>query len=526
MEWVTVGFFTLVSLGLRLSIVAGAAFPINDGGLFYTFTSDLLGNGLRLPAFSSYNAAGIPLVYPPLAFYVTAVVHIASGISLLQLLQYVPAIVSAAAIPVFFALATELMESRRQAVLATFVFSMLPRTFDWLIMGGGITRSIGLLFSLLFLVQAVRLFKHRRRGAMVQAILTGALLIVSHPEAAVHTALTTALLLAWYVRDRAGLVRGMVVVLGIAAATAPWWLDVLMHHGLAPWLAGLRAAGQDSYNPMLGLVALLRFDFTDEPFLRLFGVLGLLGLLLQLARREYFLVAWIAVLHIVEPRGGALYVTIPSAMSAAWFLDTMLIARLQFESTQPGGIAAGRSPNGVNRLGDLRAPRAPMLTLVFLFLYGTVAAYYAGARLVQATSLASRDIVALEWISGHTSTDARFALVTDGEPLLDATSDWFPAITGRRSVASLFGTEWIPGLNFAEGLSRYRALQICLDEGSDCIKDWMRAGTEFVDYVYVRADPAKARTALQASLGQDYEFQLVYAEDGVELFEWLPQGAP
>ena len=84
-EWVTVSFLTLVSLGVRLSIVATGPFPINDGGLFYAFVSDLLANGMRLPDFSSYNMAGIPLVYPPLAFYVTAALHLASGIPILEL---------------------------------------------------------------------------------------------------------------------------------------------------------------------------------------------------------------------------------------------------------------------------------------------------------------------------------------------------------------------------------------------------------------------------------------------------------
>ena len=289
MDWLTVGFLTVVSLGVRLSVVFGAPFPINDGGLFYAFTSDLLANGMRLPEISSYNAAGIPLVYPPLAFYVTAAFHIASGIPVLGLVQFLPAIVSAASIPAFFALASRLLPERRQALLATFAFSMIPRAFDWLIMGGGITRSFGLLFFLLFVTQCVRLFARGERSAVLPAILFGGLLILSHPEAAVHAAISAALLVAWHQRTRAELGRTVLVGLGAAMITSPWWIIVLTRHGLDPWLAGLTAAQHDAYNPLLGLVALLRFDFTDEPFLRLFGVLGLLGFVVQLARREYFL---------------------------------------------------------------------------------------------------------------------------------------------------------------------------------------------------------------------------------------------
>ncbi len=501
MEWATVGFLTVVSLAVRLTTVSMAPLPVNDGGLFYAFTSDLLANGMRLPDISSYNGAGIPLVYPPLAFYVTAALHLTSGLSVLDLLHYVPAIVSAAAIPAFFALASKMLTEAPLALLATLVFSMLPRAFDWLIMGGGITRSFGLLFFLLFTAHAFRLFARGDRSAVLPTILFSTLLLVSHPEALVHAVITAALLVAWQRRTRALLARSLLVVIATILISSPWWLHVLARHGLDPWAAGVMAAHQDTYDPLRGLVALVRFDFTDEPFLRLFGVLGLLGVVLQLARRSYFLPAWLGLMHLLEPRGGSLFMMIPLALCAGVFIGTVLMPALR------SGPGVAPSPSDVGSSGKLAThawlPATPTTALVlfFLFLYGTVSAYFVAFRLQSEVSLAERDVAAMGWISHNTATGDKFALVTGGEPLLDATADWFPTIAGRRSVASYFGAEWIPGFDFASGLGRYRALQDCANQEAQCIKDWESSGIEIVKYVYVRAPSSRVRTALQEFVG-------------------------
>ena len=57
---------------VRVMPVLQAGFPLNDGGLFYTMTSDLQKAGYALPAVTTYNGLGIPYAYPPLPFYLAA----------------------------------------------------------------------------------------------------------------------------------------------------------------------------------------------------------------------------------------------------------------------------------------------------------------------------------------------------------------------------------------------------------------------------------------------------------------------
>src|SRR3990172_5138024 len=135
-------FATMLGLLLRLALPLTSSFPLNDGGLFYTMIQDLQANHYALPVFTGYNSAQIPYAYPPLAFYIAGLLADVTRIPLHDLLRLLPAIVSAAAIPIFYLLAKEFLPSKTTAALATFLFAFTPRVYEWHIMGGGITRSM------------------------------------------------------------------------------------------------------------------------------------------------------------------------------------------------------------------------------------------------------------------------------------------------------------------------------------------------------------------------------------------------
>lgn len=127
----------VIALGfiVRLSYTLRSDFPLNDGALFYQMIRDIQANGYRLPAFTSFNSEGIPLAYPPLPFYVTGFVVDATPMGLLGALRWLPLIASTLAIPAFFLLARAELRSRTNALVATFLFSMLGPAFTWMLMG-------------------------------------------------------------------------------------------------------------------------------------------------------------------------------------------------------------------------------------------------------------------------------------------------------------------------------------------------------------------------------------------------------
>ncbi|MFH1186472.1 MAG: hypothetical protein V1755_15790 [Chloroflexota bacterium] len=496
-----------------------ADFPLNDGGLFYTMILDLIANGMRLPVFGTYNGAAIPYAYPPLGFYFYALLHLATHISVLDLMQFGPPIISAASIPAFYFLAEEMLGSRTQASLATVVYSLLPRAFEWLIMGGGVTRSLGMLFALLAMRQAYRLSRTGSQKELLPMIILGSLVIYSHPEAATHTAISSAFFYLWNDRSRRGLVRVNLVLFGIIIVSAPWWASVLPRHGLEPFLAVANATRQDSYNALVGLFALFRFDFSDEPFVTILTVLGLLGLVRQLSRREYLLPVWLVAMHTLEPRGGPPFMMIPLAMVAGIAVESMILPSLRLRENPPDPRPASDAVSDAALLNTLFRGRAARLVLGFLFAYGIMSAYATGWRIREEFTLTSADRQAFAWVRANAAPQSQFALVTQALPLRDASSEWFPALTNHVSMATVFGMEWVRGADFARRIELHRSLQACAVRGTDCLESWAEVVGKSFDYVYLRRARVDERTALEESLSRSTDFARVYSNESVVIYE-------
>ena len=143
---------------IRFMPVALAGFPVNDGGMFYVMVEELLANHFQLPAFTQYNLAGIPFAYPPFGLYVSALLSSLLHIPALEVVRWLPPLVSTLSLLAFYLLAVEILGSRMQAALATIFYGLVPDSFGWAIMGGGITRSFGLLFLFLTIAFGNRLF--------------------------------------------------------------------------------------------------------------------------------------------------------------------------------------------------------------------------------------------------------------------------------------------------------------------------------------------------------------------------------
>src|SRR4051812_26670534 len=141
----------VLAAAIRTFLVLSRDFPLNDGALFYLMTKELGAHGFQLPVATAYNGAGIPFAYSPLGFYLTAFLHTVGGFDLANLLRVLPLIFSSLCVVAFYLLARELTASRATLVATLCTFAVLPRSFLWLIMGGGLTRSIGFMFAILTL---------------------------------------------------------------------------------------------------------------------------------------------------------------------------------------------------------------------------------------------------------------------------------------------------------------------------------------------------------------------------------------
>jgi hypothetical protein len=466
----------VVAALLRLPPVLNADFPLNDGGLFYRMVEELRDAHYRLPATTSYNLAEIPFGYPPLGFYLAALVSSATGQPLVDVVRVLPAVVSTLTVPVFFLLARALLGSVAEGAVATFSFALLPRTFTWFIMGGGLTRAPGFFFALLFLHQAYLMYTRPERRFVATTAVAGALAVLAHLESGWFAAYSGGLLFLLYGRDRRGVVRSLIVAGGVLALSAPWWATVIRYHGLHAFAAAAQGGG-----PVSDPSWLKTFNFTDEPQLTLFGALGLVGVFAAVARRQWLLPLWLGAIYLFNPRNPKTVAAVPLAM---------LVALALYQVIVPGILRLSWREEVASSPQGRRSGFAPLIVAVMLALF-TAYSFLSVRRIRDFDEgygvLTPADRETFRWISANTAPDARI-VVLSFEPDwfgYDRVTEWLPALTRRVSVSTVQGYEWLPNHEFARRVRRYDALHACATRDIGCVERWASAdGTRFTHVLF------------------------------------------
>ena len=476
---------TFVGLLIRLSLPLISAFPLNDGGLFYSMIGDLQHNHYALPMSTSYNASNLPFAYPPLGLYITAFLAELFRIPLLDLLRLAPAVLSAGCIPIFYLLANQFLGSRVTSAAAAVVFALTPRIFEWQIMGGGITRSFGMIFSLLTMHYIVKLYKSQTLIHVVGASIFGALTVLSHPEAVPHTLIAVGVFYLFLSRSRSGLLGSLLVGLFVLLLSLPWWLTIIDRYGTGPFVAAISTAGVNNSGWFERLFILLRYEFTQEPYLPLIAVLSLIGIFQSILSRNILLPAWMILHYLLEPRSGSLYMLIPLVMLTAIGIGTVVSMVLL---ANKGVIKRSQPVNSspINGYAISRVFRPAFPIFILLFIYLMLSAYVSAFFIYDRVSLKHADTQVFDWINDNVKRDADFLVITNAEPLLDPLSEWFPALTERKSLATVFGHEWVPGGNFQTKVSGYEKLQDCSQQTATCLYDWTDEKNVGFDYVLIK----------------------------------------
>lgn len=490
---------------VRLEPVLSAAFPLKDGGLFFTFIDQIQQNQFSLPHAIAYNGLTIPFAYPPLSFYVSAFISSLFNISTIELLKFLPAIFSILTIPVFYFFASTILESERQVCFAVISFALLPTAIDFMIVGGGLPRSLGYVFAILALQQTWRLFTQSHRRHLIWSVFWTGLTILSHPVVAKFLVYSSVLIFLFKGRTRKGFTNLLGIAVGAALLTSPWWLLVISRHGIAPYLNAIQAAPQS----WVSYLAVFLFMQTNEPYLHIQGILALFGIFACLNSRKFFLPAWMGSVFLLEPRLVASYAIIPTALLAAAGIDT-LVTSMNSKINKDCDIS--------NEY--LKPPKENAnLTLVskfmlgFFLIYGLVSAYISAPR----QYLSAENIAAMTWIKNHVPAGSNFLVISGingaGE---DYISEWFPALSGSASLATPQGWEWLSSIHFINLWKNYDLLQNCIQYEAGCLEDWAIDNQVRFKYVYLDKSSAKMKFLNKSLKEQGYKS--VFDNSGVIIF--------
>jgi hypothetical protein len=507
----------LAGCAIRAGFVLAYDFPLNDGGMFYAMVRDLQAAHYRLPEVTSYNGAGIPFAYSPLPMYAAAILDDHTPLGLVGVFRLLPVVGSTLAIVAFFLFARSWLASRLETVVAVFAFALLPRAFLWMIMGGGLTRSFGLLFAILAVHQLHLLYARRALRYAVPAAVLCALTVLSHLEMAWFVAVTALLFFSAHGRHRAGIVGTVIVAVGTISLTAPWWGTVVAQHGLAPFLNVAQVSTPFTTDRAL---ALFYVQFTSEPLFPLIAALALVGLFAGIARREYLLPVWLVLTLTLDLRSVGTASTAPISLLAAAAVTRTFVPLVvrDFDSFDDVTVAGSRQGAGRWLL-----PVSGAMTLCYLL----ISALVVSPRLLSAMTTSDR--APMLWVAENTDPSSRFLVVSGDAWASDRISEWFPTLARRTSVATPQGYEWLPDSQFSQRITMFADVQSCSSRDAACVEDWSAHFKVAFDYVYVpkRAaplvpginDPSRECCgALRANLRLDSRYAVAFDDVGATIF--------
>lgn len=509
------GLGVALGLGLyaRLHYVLASDFPLNDGGMFYAMVRDIQRAGYALPSFTSYNDASIPFAYPPFSFYLAALLDDLTPLSLVDVFRFLPLVTNLLTIVGVFCLSRSLLPSKAACVFAVVVFALFPRSFKWLIMGGGVSRSLGLMFAIFTIYLAHRLYARRQRALVVPTALLAALTVLSHPGVGWFLFAALALLFLCYGRDWQGVTNSMIAVVSVILLTAPWWGTVLARHGLEPFLA----AGDSRGNTSEWWRSFETWWFSEQPVLNWPPILTVLGVAVVLGNGKPFLPLWLIAVVALEPRGTPTYATVPMALLVAAALAAVLEPvwqRLSFESF--------RAPTGgalqiAEQLGGSVRGVLPGLAVGLVLLYVAVISWQSAVGSPGAlVGLTPIERQAMTWVDTNTTDDSAFVVITGARAAsTDRTSEWFPALAGRASLATPQGAEWLESGYYAQA-AYYARLQACAESDVACLDAWQQTAKHAFTHVYLAG---ACCAALDISLRGSTQYRLIFESPGARVFE-------
>jgi hypothetical protein len=429
------GLVIAAVVGLRLHLLLLTDFPINDGGLFLEFVRGTAAVFPRIPESIGYNGLDIPFGYPPLSFWLGALLTKA-GIDALGVVHALPILMNIAYALLFAILLLRSGLGRFVTALVLLFFLVNLRSYEWLAMGGGMSRGLGSLFLLLALL-AVGIPSRKRRPPLPlsRLLLTGAAVggaILSHLEWGLLAASSVVAIHALGCRSLADFIRSCFVTGIVALALIlPWLGTVMATHGIEPFLAAGRTSQSGLANSIEQLLWLAKTN--------VFNIFIALGGLALVRRRRFFWIVFFLLCAFVTPRHGPTPAVLPLSVFSG--IGVTIAYRLLRLAVRPAALAGGIT--------------SAMVIAMLGFQYHQEQE----ERRAVAQPLRPEQREAMAWVRRN-QAGSRFAMLSDSATWqADRSAEWFPVLAGAASLTTVQGREWLPGGDFRDREEKVQALK-------------------------------------------------------------------
>jgi hypothetical protein len=508
----------IISLSFVIKIVPVSqnSFPLNDGGMFYSIIQDILEAGFDFPKIISYNQDLIPFGYPPLSFYLIAAISKITNWPIIDIMRFFPLIFQTLTIPIVYILSKKILNTNSEALFSTLIYSFIPRSFTWLTMGGGITRAPVVFFSVLGAYYLYNLYTNPSKKTIIISAIVWSLALMTHPIAPLLISITTLVFFIFKGRSKRSFLNTFYLFLLIVGITSPWWVNVLSSHGFSPFLFALTTRKNDY---LYVFFYLFTFSFTEENIISIFSVFGLLGTIIKLIKKDYFLICWFFAIAILNTRNAMPFSLVIFAMLGGIAINKLIFSGLNRlfnpEYSQEESIEVQLQPTWAKFVFGL------------LLAFGVLSSFIAFEALYPSNqkSLSMEERSAMDWVSQNTSTNSRFIVFgQDKNWYLDKSSEWFPVIAQRKSILTVQGSEWLPG-EYKKREVMYDATRLCSVGGEDCLLEILEPQNIEFTHIYISKTLDENKDLehtnndmLIQSLMQSSNFEDIYHNDEVIIF--------
>ena len=510
----------LTALALRFIPALTVDFPLNDGGMFYKMTQEIRAKGYSLPEFSGYNLRSIPFAYPPLGFYIAALLHDVSSIELLTLFRLLPALYSTLTV-LFVILLAQQMSSNRSWILAvSFCFAVMYINFIWPIMGGGITRSLGFMLAAAALYTFQRSLNERKFHLKLICALLTAACVCSHLGPAVFTYFSLLMLTLAFEDKFTIKIKSLITVVLISAfLSLPWILTVYTYHGLAPFQAAGQTVGSISSlgNDFFTVLGSMSSEWQRsywQPFIPVFGFFTALGIVHLIRQKKMIYLFWWLLIPLIDRRQGFHCASIPLSMIVAYGLVYEFLPIL-------------RQRLDVSKL--FQKPKMQNLAvygiLGVIFAYSCMSASVFGtsSRKAELASISKPELRAIEWLKQELPGKSNVLVIEKNSWWTARFSEWIPTLTSHHVPNTVQGTEWLSNSRYAILESYSLGLNKCLAEDLECLETWEDSAKLKYQYIFIPASSFTAAEPLINSLKKSAKYKNLFEikDEGLVL-EKLP----
>lgn len=451
---------------LRFQFIHKSPFPMNDGGFFYVMIRDLQQNDFKLPRFTTYNFINIPYAYPPLSLYEAGWLNQFLNIDLYKVFLYYPLFFNLLSIPAFYFLSREFVKKNKTALLATVIYAILSPGYEWLVSGGGLTRSPAHTLFIISLTLFLIYLRTSRKWILILSIVSGAVMTLHHIEYCWLMAYSVILFTFLQCKNIKGILKGVFIVgifgLGIALLTSVYWIPVLKNHNLQTFLSAFSTGEINLIKPIRRL---LEIDFTGASSENIISFLAVIGVFVLLLKKDFTLPLWLMVMVFLSFRSAYRTLLFPvSILSAIALVDLLMegLNQLELKTRLKQSSSMERPP----RFGIVFG----LFCLASIYLLGYVNSL-SEHRVLSSINL--QELAAMDWTRENTSPDSTFLIVNPSiDWYVDRVGEWFPAVAERHSATTLQGMEWLPNQVFNQERWYYSNFKQCISNGVDCLFDW------------------------------------------------------